>query len=83
MKVPKKACMPHQDPRYNNKTTQVWFLREQKHTNDRLWPTSPETAGRGGFQAKDHHECVSAPSEITRVWFYIYPMPQKQRKNIF
>jgi hypothetical protein len=31
-----------------------------------------------GFQAKDHHECVSAPSEITRVWFYIYPMPQKQ-----
>jgi hypothetical protein len=25
----------------------------------------------------DHHLCGSAPSEITRVWFYIYPMPQK------
>jgi hypothetical protein len=24
-----------------------------------------ETAGRGGFQAKDHHKCISAPSEIT------------------
>jgi hypothetical protein len=39
---------------------------------------TPETTGRGGFQARpDHHECVSAPSEITQVWFYIYPMPPK------
>jgi hypothetical protein len=45
----------------NNKITRVVFLREQKHTSDGLWP----------------HECVSAPSEITRVWFYIYPMPPK------
>jgi hypothetical protein len=62
---------------YNNKATRVWFLREQKHTSDGLWPSKP------GFQAKDHHECVSAPSEITQVWFYIYPMPQKPEKQLF
>jgi hypothetical protein len=37
--------------------------------------------GNPGFQAKDHHECVSALTEITRVWFYIYPMPQKLPKK--
>jgi hypothetical protein len=26
---------------YNNKTTRVWFLREQKHTSDGLWPRKP------------------------------------------
>jgi hypothetical protein len=26
---------------YNNKTTPVWFLREQKHTSDGLWPRKP------------------------------------------
>jgi hypothetical protein len=26
---------------YNNKTTQVWFLREKKHTSDGLWPGNP------------------------------------------
>jgi ornithine cyclodeaminase/alanine dehydrogenase-like protein (mu-crystallin family) len=36
-----------------------------------------------GFQAKDHHECVSAPSEITRVRIYIYLMPQKLPKTSF
>jgi hypothetical protein len=36
-----------------------------------------------GNQAKNHHGCVSAPSEITRVWFYIYPMPQKLPKTTF
>jgi hypothetical protein len=40
---------------YNNKTTLVWFLTEQKHTSDGLWPGNHETAGRGGFQARDHH----------------------------
>jgi hypothetical protein len=43
---------------YNKTTTAVLFLREHKHTSD-------------GLQAKDHHLCVTAPSEITRVWFYI------------
>jgi hypothetical protein len=37
----------------------------------------------GPGQSQDHHECVYAPSEITRVWFYIYPMPQKLPKNNF
>jgi hypothetical protein len=63
----------------NNKTTQVWFLREQQNT-----VTPVMVFGQENFQAKDHHECVSAPSEITRVWFYIYPMPQnKLPKNNF
>jgi hypothetical protein len=26
---------------YNNKTTRVWFLREQKHASDGLWPGFP------------------------------------------
>jgi hypothetical protein len=65
----------------------TWCLREQKHTIDGLWPGNPpwppsQTAGQGSFQAKDHHECVSAPSEITLVWFYIYSMPPKTTEKL-
>jgi hypothetical protein len=49
----------------------TWFPR----------PQVEGVCGLGGFLANDHHECVSAPSEITRVWFYIYPIPQKVPKN--
>jgi hypothetical protein len=38
-----------------------------------VWPglETPSTCGFGGFLANDHHECVSAPSETTLVWFII------------
>jgi hypothetical protein len=35
------------------------------------------------FMPRFPNTCVSAPSEITRVWFYIYPMPQTLPKNNF
>jgi hypothetical protein len=34
---------------YNNKTTRVWFLREQKHTSDGLWPWKPQILQVVGF----------------------------------
>jgi hypothetical protein len=36
--------MPFDQPTqiYNNKTTRVWYLREQKHTRDGLWPRKPQ-----------------------------------------
>jgi hypothetical protein len=37
--------------------------------------------GLEGFLARDHHSCVSAPSETTRVSFYIYSMPQELPKR--
>jgi hypothetical protein len=45
---------------YNDKTTRVWFRREQKHKHGwwSLAQETSETAGQGGFQAKDHHEFV-------------------------
>jgi hypothetical protein len=44
---------------------------------------TPRLQVEGVSRPKDYYECVSAPSEITRVWFYIYPMPQKLLKNYF
>jgi hypothetical protein len=47
---------------YNNKTTRVWFLREQKHRSDGLWPRKhprPQVDG------------VSRPKTITSVVLYL------------
>jgi hypothetical protein len=62
------------------KTTRVWFLREQKHTRDGLWPRNPLDGGFPGqrpsivcFWSLRNHECG----------FYIYLMPQKLPKNNF
>jgi hypothetical protein len=42
-----------------------------RNTQVMVFGQETETAGRGDFQAKDHHECISVPAEITRVWFIL------------
>jgi hypothetical protein len=46
---------------FNNKTTQVWFMREQKHMSDGLWP-------RKSPNPRTQVEGVSRPKTITRVF---------------
>jgi hypothetical protein len=55
---------------YNNKTTRVWFLREQKHTSDGLWPRNPP---------RPQVEGVSKPKSITSVFL----LPQKSHECRF
>jgi hypothetical protein len=64
--------------------------------NSRLWPRKNGLANQtawnansnitpavsGVFLAKDHHSCVSAPSETTLVWFYYYcTLQEKSRRE--
>jgi hypothetical protein len=42
---------------YYNKATRMWFLREQKHTNDGLWPRFPgQRPSRVCFCSLRNHE---------------------------
>jgi hypothetical protein len=51
---------------YNNKTTRVWFLREwflreQKHTSDGLWPRKPQRPQVEGVSGKKNSRSYVDP----------------------